>query len=44
MKAQYILFIKVVSSTHDKADGDCGADRLWKITSDVFIEVWCDPF
>lgn len=44
MKAQYILFIKVVSSTHDKADCDCGSDRLWKITSDVFIDVRRDPF
>lgn len=39
MKAQFILFIKVVPSAHDKADCDCGADRLWTITSDVFIDV-----
>ena len=35
--------LKSVSSTHDRADCDCGTDRLWTITSDVFMDVQCDP-
>lgn len=35
--------LKSVSSTHDKADCDCGNDRLWTITSDVFIDFRRDP-
>lgn len=35
--------LKCLSSTHDKADCDCGTDRLWTITSDVFVDLQCDP-
>lgn len=35
--------LKSLSSTHDKADCDCGTDRLWTITSDVFMDFQCDP-
>lgn len=35
--------LKRLFSTHDKADCDCGTDRLWTITSDVFMDLQCDP-
>lgn len=35
--------LKSLSSTHGKADCDCGTDSLWTITSDVFMDFQCDP-
>lgn len=35
--------LKSLSSTHDEADCYCGTDRLWTITSDVFMDFQCDP-
>lgn len=35
--------LKCLSSTHDKADCGFGIDRLWTITSDVFMDLQCDP-
>lgn len=35
--------LKGLPSTHDKADCDCGTDGLWTITSDVFMDLQCDP-
>ena len=34
--------LRSLSSTHDKADCDCGTDRLWTIISDVFMDFRCD--
>lgn len=33
-----------LSSTHDKANCDSDCDRLWTITSDVFMDFQWDPF
>ena len=33
--------LKSLSSTHDRADPDCGTDRLWTIISDVFMDFQC---
>lgn len=35
--------LKCLSSTHDEADRDCATDRLWTITSDVFMDLQYDP-
>lgn len=34
--------LKYLSCAHGRADCDCATDRLWKITSDVFMGFWRD--
>lgn len=34
--------LKSLSCAHGGADCDCATDRLWKITSDVFMGFWRD--